>query len=147
MHQSIHLNPPTKELHLCLSSLSHVGIVPPASRSVALPAAYASPFITGTGKGDGERRWIQVNSQPERFHDYSLFIPVVCPCCGVDSERDACLCEREEPGLMSTLVVMRLGATIHHTQETHSNQEQAGSFSRSQDEKKKVLVDLYFIFF
>lgn len=63
----------------------------------------------GAGKGADERRRIQVNSQPERFHDYSLFIPVVCPCCGVDSERDACLREREEPGLMSMLVVTRLG--------------------------------------
>lgn len=112
MHQSVRLNPPTKELHLRLSSLSNVAIVPPASHSLALPSVDAAPFITVPAKGADERRQIQVNSQPERFHDYFLFIPVVCPCCGVDSERDARLREREEPGLMSMLVVTRLGGGV-----------------------------------
>lgn len=36
----------------------------------------------------------------------------------MDSESDACLREREEPGLMSMLVVMNLGATIRRIQRT-----------------------------
>lgn len=50
MHQSVRWNPPTKELHLRLSSLSNVAIVPPASHSLALPSVYAAPFITVPAK-------------------------------------------------------------------------------------------------
>lgn len=135
MHQSVRFEPaykrtassplfPEQRCH-CTTSLSHTCSSLHTCRSI----------YYGAGKGAEELRRIQVNSQPERFHDYSLFIPVVCPCCGVDSERDACLRERQELVLMSMLVVMRLGAAIHHTRETHSNRQQAGSISHSQDEK------------
>lgn len=103
------MNPPTKELHLRLSSLSNVAIVPPASHSLALPSVDAAPFITVPAKGPTNG----AGFRSTRSQSDSMIIPYLsqsfAPCCGVDSERDARLREREEPGLMSMLVVTRLG--------------------------------------
>lgn len=75
---------------------------------------------------EGKEPHIQVNSQRERFLDYSLFIPVIPPAV-VWSLRKMCVWVRGARAnelRVSLLVVSRLGAALHPTQKTHSNHQQ-----------------------
>jgi len=83
------------------SSSSFSSSSPSISVMVLSLSLSLSPFIIMAavcqhGLRDGKELHIQVNSQPERFLDYSLFIPVIPPRCGVESQEDVCLSERSQ---------------------------------------------------
>ena len=75
---------------------------------------------------NGKEPHIQVNSQPERFLDYSLFIPVIPPAV-VWSLWKMCVWVRGARAnelRASLLIVSRLGAVLHPSQKAHSNHQQ-----------------------
>lgn len=100
-------------------------------RSLSLSSPYTAPFIIMVAVcrqslGDGKEPHIQVNSQPERFLDYSLFIPVIPPAV-VWSLREMCVWVRgARPNELrvSMLVVSRPGAVLHPTQKAHPHHQQ-----------------------
>ncbi len=108
------MNPTTKErppppralVWLCWKSLSKF---PPHTAPFIIMVAACRQSLS-----DGTELHIQVNSQPERFLDYSLFIPVIPPAV-VWSLRKMCVWVREARAnelRASMLVVNRLGAAL-----------------------------------
>lgn len=73
---------------------------------------------------DSKEPYIQVNMQPERFRNYSLFIPVVPPAVVWSLRKMCALVRRARVNELSArmLVIMRNVAALHPTHSNHLQQ-------------------------